>query len=85
MNEILKIENLKIGYPQALQARKDNEEIVLDQQQIQQVDTGNAVILKGALYLDANPILHRSPTIQDQGTKRLLLRIDTNEFLNIWA
>ncbi len=60
----------------------DNQEIVKDEKQIQQVSTGDVVLLKGGLYPDANPILHRSPTIEKTGEKRLLLRIDTNEFLN---
>lgn len=59
----------------------NNEELVTDEQHIQQVRTGDVVFLKGALYPDANPILHRSPTIEENGEKRLLLRIDTNEFL----
>ncbi len=66
----------------ALQKGGDNQEIVRDEQQIQQVRTGDAVLLKGALYPEANPILHRSPSIEKNGEKRLLLRIDTNEFLN---
>lgn len=49
------------------------------QSMINQVDTGNVVILKGALYPDGNPVLHRSPTIETTGQKRLLLRIDINE------
>ena len=66
----------------ALQAGKEDTEIVIDAQQIQQVPTGDVVILKGALYAGANPILHRSPSIKEHGEKRFLLRIDTNEFLN---
>ncbi len=66
----------------ALQARENNQKIVKDEQHIQQVDTGDVVILKGALYPEANPILHRSPAIEAHGERRLLLRIDTNEFLN---
>jgi len=49
---------------------------------IQQVPTGDLVILKGALYPDAQAILHRSPTIEEAGERRLLLRIDTNEKLD---
>lgn len=67
----------------ALQARKKEEEIVLDGWQIQQANTGDVVILKGALYEESKPILHRSPTIEKSGEKRLLLRIDTNELLNL--
>lgn len=51
--------------------------------QIQQVATGDVVILKGALYDDSNAILHRSPAIEASGEKRFLLRIDTNELLNL--
>lgn len=63
-------------------ARGSNEEIVSDEQLIQQANTGDVVILKGALYEDANPILHRSPSIEKSGEQRLLLRIDTNDFFN---
>ncbi|MEM9821483.1 MAG: DUF1826 domain-containing protein [Bacteroidota bacterium] len=66
----------------ALLRRGENQEIVSNEQEIQQVPTGDVVILKGGLYTDANPILHRSPTIEENGDKRLLLRIDTNEFLD---
>ena len=66
----------------ALQKGGDEQALVVDEQQIQQVSTGDVVILKGALYPEANPILHRSPSIEESGEKRLLLRIDTNEFLN---
>ena len=61
---------------------KDDEDIVLAGWQIQQVKTGNVAILKGALYEQSNPILHRSPAIEKKGDKRLLLRIDTQEFIN---
>ncbi|MEM6377803.1 MAG: DUF1826 domain-containing protein [Bacteroidota bacterium] len=70
---------------QALKARKSNEEIVRDQKHIQHVNTGDVVLLKGALYEDANPILHRSPSNETPGTNRLLLRIDTEAFLKVWA
>ncbi|MEO0341714.1 MAG: DUF1826 domain-containing protein, partial [Bacteroidota bacterium] len=70
---------------EALQARKSNEEIVSDEKLIQQVDTGDVVILKGALYPNAQPIMHRSPSLDQVGSTRLLLRIDTNSMANIWA
>jgi len=66
----------------ALQKGGVNQEIVADEKLIQQVQTGEVVLLKGALYPEASPILHRSPSIEKNGEKRLLLRIDTNEFLN---
>lgn len=69
----------------AYQKGSGNEEIILDESLIQQVDTGDVVILKGALYPDATPILHRSPSIEEHGGKRLLLRIDTNASQNLWS
>ncbi|MEL7248517.1 MAG: DUF1826 domain-containing protein [Bacteroidota bacterium] len=62
-----------------------NEDIVLDENLIQQANPGDVVILKGALYPDANPIVHRSPSIENKGEKRLLLRIDSNETENLWG
>tara|TARA_B110000046_G_scaffold163821_1_gene179017 strand:+ start:66 stop:728 length:663 start_codon:yes stop_codon:yes gene_type:complete len=64
----------------------DDEEkcIAIDQEQIQQAKTGDAIILKGAIYpkADTKAIVHRSPTIEESGKTRLLLRIDTNDFLS---
>lgn len=69
----------------ALDTCRDNECIVLDESKIQQAQTGAIVILKGALYPQDGTaaIVHRSPTIEETGNKRLLLRIDTSEFLNL--
>lgn len=66
----------------ALRAKRSD--FILDKNLIQQVDTGDALILKGALYPESKAIIHRSPTIEETGEKRLLLRIDTNESLNFW-
>lgn len=68
----------------ALDSNLDNDSIVLDESRIQQAKTGSVIILKGAIYPKegTTPIVHRSPTIEETGQKRLLLRIDTNEFLN---
>lgn len=68
----------------ALVSNLDNDSIVLDESRIQQAKTGSVIILKGAIYPKegTSPIVHRSPTIEETGQKRLLLRIDTNEFLN---
>ncbi|MEN0004112.1 MAG: DUF1826 domain-containing protein [Bacteroidota bacterium] len=60
-----------------------NEEIVKDERHIQQVNTGDVLLLKGALYPDGTPIVHRSPTIEETGETRLLLRIDIDNFLNL--
>lgn len=67
----------------ALRENSRDKEVAIDLQQIQQARTGDVVILKGALYPEASPILHRSPTIEENGERRLLLRIDTSEFLSI--
>lgn len=68
----------------ALETCKDNECIVLNPDEIQQASTGDVVILKGSIYPaeGTKAIVHRSPTIEESGEKRLLLRIDTNKFLN---
>ncbi|NRB50252.1 MAG: DUF1826 domain-containing protein [Saprospiraceae bacterium] len=66
----------------ATRARGRKQEMVINEQLIQQASTGDLVLLKGALYPDANPILHQSPPIESTGENRLLLRIDTDEFLN---
>ena len=68
----------------ALNSRDHNESIVINENQIRQASTGSVVILKGAIY-DAEgtkAIVHRSPTIEESGEHRLLLRIDTDQFLN---
>ncbi|MEM9985047.1 MAG: DUF1826 domain-containing protein [Bacteroidota bacterium] len=64
-------------------SRETRGELSLDLTQVQQAGSGDVVLLKGALYPGANPILHRSPTIEENGDKRLLLRIDLNESLEL--
>ena len=60
------------------------EDIVVDENAIQQAETGSVLILKGAIYpkKGTKAAVHRSPIIEETGERRLLLRIDTNEFLN---
>ena len=67
----------------ALSTRGDNDCIVLDENRIHQAETGSVLILKGSIYPQkgTKAIVHRSPTIEESGEKRLLLRIDTNQFL----
>ncbi len=67
----------------ALQFLKENDEIIKDCEYIQQVATGDICILKGALYPhpDTRAIVHRSPAVEETGSQRLLLRIDTNDSL----
>ena len=70
----------------ALNDCSDDVSMVIDESRIQQAATGAVVILKGAIYpqLETEAVVHRSPTIEESGEKRLLLRIDTNESLNLW-
>jgi hypothetical protein len=65
----------------ATQYDTDNDELYTEN--AQQVKAGQVAILKGALYPADNvsACVHRSPTVEETGERRLLLRIDTNEFL----
>lgn len=68
----------------ALNGISDNHTIVKDDRLIQQVRTGDIAILKGAIYHKegTKAVVHRSPTIEETDGIRLLLRVDTNDFLN---
>lgn len=68
----------------ALAKLEGNEEIVIEENTIQQAATGSVVILKGATYPKdgTNAIVHRSPAIEKMKEKRLLLRVDMNDFLD---
>ncbi len=74
---------LKEDHPKP-KAWDSTEEESHEEGSIQQAKTGSVIILKGALYPkeSTKAILHRSPTIEESGQRRLLLRIDTNAFLN---
>ena len=65
-------------------ADQDPDQDFIHEEDIYQVETGNVLILKGALYPNAKAVMHRSPSIESKGSRRLLLRIDTNETLNHW-
>ena len=71
----------------ALNNLSDNESIVIEEDKIQQAKTGAVVLLKGAVYPQkgTKAIVHRSPTIEESGEKRLLLRIDTNDASILWT
>ena len=60
--------------------------LAIEEDRIHQVKTGSVALLKGAIYPDddSTAIVHRSPTIEETGERRLLLRIDTNELSNFW-
>jgi len=68
----------------ALDALGNNDDIVIEEREIQQAKTGAVVILKGAIYPheETEAIVHRSPTIEESGESRLLLRIDNDECIN---
>jgi len=68
----------------ALEKLLDNQDIVKNDVLVQQVQTGAVALLKGAIYdkPGTKAVVHRSPTIEETGQTRLLLRIDTNQFLN---
>jgi hypothetical protein len=67
----------------ALQSGGDNDRIVRDPDAIVMAGETDVVILKGALYPKdgTRGAIHRSPTVEETGQRRLLLRIDTNAFL----
>lgn len=69
---------------EALRNNADNTHIVLKEKKIQKAKTGAVILLKGAMYPQekVKAIVHRSPTIEESGEKRLLLRVDTNNTLN---
>jgi len=69
----------------ALRAGVDNNAIVRDPSMIRQVATGDVALLKGALFPGdhTKPCVHRSPTIEENRQHRLLLRLDTNSWLNV--
>ncbi|NQZ45397.1 MAG: DUF1826 domain-containing protein [Flavobacteriaceae bacterium] len=57
---------------------KANRKILPDETLAQQANTGDVLLLKGALYPGAVPILHRSPDIDAADGDRLFLSIDPN-------
>lgn len=67
-----------------IDVESDKREESIDLTKINQADTGSILILKGSIYPneETKPIIHRSPSIEEDVEKRLLLRIDTNIFLN---
>lgn len=67
----------------ALNGVSNNNAIVINENNTQQVKTGDVLLLKGQKYCaTSNAVMHKSPIIEGHGLKRLLLRIDTNDFLN---
>jgi len=68
-----------------LGAGGDNDNIVRDPEAIIMAGETDVVVLKGALYPKdgTKAAIHRSPTVEETGHTRLLLRIDTNAFLSL--
>jgi len=66
-------------------ARGINEQMIKNENGIHQVATGHVALLKGALhdYSQFGAVLHRSPSIEEFGLERLILRMDTNRLLDI--
>jgi len=69
------------GEGNAALSRKEDGHVEPDPNCIQQAETGDVLILKGALYPNGEAVMHRSPSIEAEGGVRLMLRIDTNEKL----
>lgn len=63
----------------AYHSGENNKEIIQSPTLVQQANTGDVLILKGALYPNAKAVIHRSPSIEKNKVKRLLLRIDINK------
>lgn len=61
------------------------DELVKEHSQVRQILPFEVALLKGALHTENNPgaVLHRSPTIEEHGTIRLLFRMDTDSFGSI--
>ena len=74
--EWVKPDNINFDLPHC-----SGNEMIINEHEIQQTKPYDVVILKGALHehRDAPLILHRSPSLENQDTKRLLLRIDMSE------
>ena len=68
----------------ALHSGKENEEIIIDADKTIYAEPEDVLILKGSLYPGngVRAAVHRSPTIEESGAKRLLLRLDTENFGN---
>lgn len=64
----------------AIRSRDPHLPIERGPEDVRQVGTGHVAIIKGALYPGERvaACVHRSPTIEETGQQRLLLRIDTN-------
>lgn len=60
-----------------------NEQMIKDASLVHQVATGHVALLKGALHEQSafGAVLHRSPSIEEFGQSRLVLRIDANDSL----
>ena len=68
----------------ALTSLKGNEDIVYREDDIQQLGEQDVAIMKGELYPNSkvSGVVHKSPAIESQKLKRLMLRVDSNSLLD---
>jgi len=73
-----------VDYKQ-LGPKGDPQRVVLDPAMVQQTSPGDVILLKGALYPaeETKAAIHRSPSIEESGQARLLLRIDAGSPLDL--
>lgn len=69
---------------EALNSFNGNEEIVLRKADVEQLNTTDVAIIKGALYPNSKigGLVHRSPTIENLNEKRIVLRVDSNSLID---
>ncbi|MDG1476494.1 MAG: DUF1826 domain-containing protein [Vicingaceae bacterium] len=69
---------------EALNSFKENEEIVLNNEAVNQLNERDVAIIKGALYPNSKVggLVHRSPAIENLKQKRIILRVDSNSLID---
>lgn len=62
--------------------KQDHNNLVIDLENVRQSKPFDITIMKGALHPEnrAGALIHRSPTIEENGTTRILFRLDTATF-----
>lgn len=68
----------------ALNNHKSTEPIPLKENDIQQLNSSDVAIIKGALYPDSTVggLVHKSPAIEALNEKRIVLRVDNNSLFD---
>jgi hypothetical protein len=69
---------------EALNSFKENKEIELNKEFVNQLNETDVAIIKGALYPNSKVggLVHRSPTIENLKQKRIILRVDSNSLID---